>query len=77
MDRKQLLLSRLEEIGRALEQTDHTLALIGLGSVGLELERLDDYSDLDFFVIVEAGYKAAFMQDLSWLKAVHPVATYF
>ena len=77
MDKKQLMLSRLDAIGRSLEQTDHTMALIGLGSVGLELERLDDYSDLDFFVIVEAGYKAAFMQDLSWLEAVHPVATYF
>ena len=77
MDRKKLLLSRLNDIGRSLERTDHSLALIGLGSVGLELERLDEYSDLDFFVIVEAGHKVAFMQDLSWLEGVHPAATYF
>jgi hypothetical protein len=47
------LLYRLDEIGKSLEKSGHALALIGLGSVGLELERLDQYSDLDFFVIVQ------------------------
>ena len=37
-----LLLKRLDEIGQSLEQSSHALALIGLGSVGLELHRLDD-----------------------------------
>jgi hypothetical protein len=45
--------------------------------VGLELDRLDEYSDLDFFVIVEAGHKRAYVDDLGWLSAVHPIAYAF
>ncbi len=75
--RKQLLLQRLDEIGASLARSSGALALIGLGSVGLEQERLDAYSDLDFFVIVETGCKAAFLDDLSWLSAIHPVAYRF
>jgi hypothetical protein len=52
------LLARLDDIGAALLRSGHALALIGLGSVGLERHRLDRYSDLDFFVIVEPGHKA-------------------
>lgn len=77
MDRKQLLLARLNEIGHSLERTGHALALIGLGSVGIELERLDEYSDLDFFVIVGDGYKGRFIQNLDWLSAVCPIAYQF
>jgi hypothetical protein len=72
-----LLLRRLDEIGHSLEQSDHALALIGLGSVGLELERLDAYSDLDFFVIVKPGYKQLYLDDLQWLKSLCPIAYYF
>ena len=68
------LLGRLDEIGHSLERSGHALALIGLGSVGLELERLDSYSDLDFFVIVEEGHKRTFLDSLRWLKDVHPIA---
>jgi lincosamide nucleotidyltransferase B/F len=72
-----LLLNRLDEIGQSLERTHHALALIGLGSVGLELERIDAYSDLDFFVIVEPGYKKYYLDELQWLSSIHPVAYYF
>jgi len=72
-----LLLARLDEIARSLEQSDHAIALIGLGSVGLELDRLDAYSDLDFFVIVESGYKQAYVEDLNWLSAICPIDYYF
>ena len=71
------LLKRLDEIGQSLDQSGHALALIGLGSVGLELERLDAYSDLDFFAIVEPGAKRAYLDDLQWLSAVCPVAYCF
>ena len=71
------LLARLEAIGRALEVTGHGLALIGLGSVGVELDRLDAFSDLDFFAIVEPGHKGALMADLSWLAAAGPMAYAF
>jgi lincosamide nucleotidyltransferase len=77
MNKKQILLSRLDEIGRSLEQAGRALALIGLGSVGLELDRLDEYSDLDFFVIVEDGCKQGFIDDLDWLSAVRPIAYLF
>jgi lincosamide nucleotidyltransferase B/F len=73
----QFLLTRLDEIGRSLEQSGHALALLGLGSVGLELDRIDAYSDLDFFAIVEAGYKQAYIDSLEWLRKVHPIAYRF
>jgi hypothetical protein len=69
------LLRRLEDIARSLEQSGQALALIGLGSVGLERDRLDEHSDLDFFAIVQDGQKAAFLEDLSWLS-VHAPLTY-
>jgi hypothetical protein len=71
------LLKRLDAIGHSLEQSGHALALIGLGSVGLELDRLDSYSDLDFFVIVEEGYKRAYLDSLRWLSNIHPIAYSF
>jgi hypothetical protein len=74
---QQRLLARLEAIGQALAQSGRALALIGLGSVGLELERLDAHSDLDFFAIVEAGQKASFLADLGWLTQLGPVAFHF
>lgn len=77
MDRKQILIARLNDIGRSLESAGHALALIGLGSVGVELERLDEYSDLDFFAIVETGYKPRFIQNLDWLSSVRPIAYHF
>lgn len=67
---KELLLNRLEDIGKVLSKKDSALALIGLGSVGIELDRLDQYSDLDFFVVVKKGSKPQFLDDLDWLKAV-------
>jgi lincosamide nucleotidyltransferase B/F len=74
---KELLLHRLEALGHSLEQTNQALALIGLGSVGTELTRLDDFSDLDFFVIVQDGQKQHFLEDLSWLTNLAPVAYVF
>lgn len=73
-DRRRQLLDRLDAVGASLAQTPGALALLGLGSVGLELDRLDEYSDLDFFVIVEAGCKARFLDSLDWLEAAHPLA---
>jgi hypothetical protein len=64
----------LEAIGASLAHTDDALALIGLGSVGLETARLDEFSDLDFYVVVRRGAKERFLSELSWLEAVAPVA---
>ena len=71
------LLNRLDDIGQSLERSGHALALIGLGSVGLELDRLDSYSDLDFFIIVEGGHKRSYLDSLHWLSDVHPIAYRF
>jgi hypothetical protein len=71
------LLTRLDAIAEALRVSDHALALIGLGSVGLERTRLDQYSDLDFFVIVEPGYKARYVDRLDWLAAAQPLSWHY
>ncbi len=73
----QRLLQRLDEIGQSLAQSGHALALIGLGSVGTELDRLDEYSDLDFFAIVEPTYKSRYLLHPDWLYAAHPIAFAF
>jgi hypothetical protein len=61
------LLAGLDAIGESLSRDHQALALLALGSCGLEVARLDPYSDLDFFVIVEEAAKARFIADLSWL----------
>lgn len=77
MIEKEILLQRLEEIGQSLQKTDHALALLGLGSVGIERQRLDCYSDLDFFVIVQVGYRQTFLDNTNWLSNIRPVPYMF
>lgn len=77
MERKQTLLRRLDEIGHSLATTEGALALLGLGSAGSETERMDAFSDLDFFVIVQEGFKDVYVADLGWLTAVHPIIYQF
>lgn len=72
-----LLLERLDAVGRHLAASGHALALIGLGSVGRDTHRLDAWSDLDFFAIVEPGHKARYLERLDWLEAAHPLAWHF
>lgn len=71
------LLMRLDAIALALRDSGQACALLGLGSVGRERSRLDAYSDLDFFVIVDPGLKARYIQDLDWLAAAHPLDWHF
>jgi lincosamide nucleotidyltransferase len=77
MPKTQQLLERLNAIGMVLKDSGTALALLGLGSVGVELERLDEYSDLDFFVIVKPGLKACYIDDLAWLATLCPLAYVF
>lgn len=77
MNETESLLRRLDSIGESLSQKSTALALIGLGSVGVELDRLDRYSDLDFFVIVKAGCKQQYIHNLDWLTDVAAVAYTF
>lgn len=77
MNQPEKLLQRLDEIGAALEQSGLALALIGLGSIGLEQSRLDVYSDLDFFVIARDGCRMALIDNLGWLQSIQPVVYAF
>lgn len=77
MARKEMLLNRLDAIGKSLERKEGALLLLGVGSVGTELDRLDEFSDLDFFAIVETGSRERFLNSLDWLEDVHPLAYSF
>lgn len=70
---KVALLQRLQGIAQAAARSGHALAVLGLGSAGLEYERLDEYSDLDVWIIVEDGYKQLYVNDLSWLSIACPI----
>lgn len=72
--KQELVLARLDAIGASLAQSGKALALIGLGSAGTELDRLDEYSDLDFFAIVETGCKNEYLDSLVWLSSICPIA---
>ena len=60
-----------------LRERGDAIALLGLGSVGTDLGRLDEHSDMDFFAIVEDGAKPRYLEDIDWLEALHPVAYSF
>ncbi|WP_437338816.1 hypothetical protein [Sorangium sp. So ce394] len=77
MNRPEQLHERLDAIGRSLESSGKALALIGLGSLGVETARADRYSDLDFYAVVRPGHKAELLRDLRWMSAAHPVAWCF
>jgi hypothetical protein len=69
----QRLLQRLDRLAEVLAARGDALALIGLGSVGVDLERLDDNSDLDFFVVVGDGAKQRYLDSIDWLEGLAPV----
>ncbi|HMQ29887.1 MAG TPA: hypothetical protein PKD53_04125 [Chloroflexaceae bacterium] len=71
------LLARLDAIGRALARRPDALGLVGVGSAGAERDRLDAYSDLDFYAVVEDGAKARYLDRLDWLEEAGPIAYSF
>ena len=71
------LLDRLDAIGAHLATRGDVIALIGVGSVGVEHDRLDEHSDLDFFVVVDDGAKQRYIDGIDWLEAVHGVGYSF
>lgn len=74
---KEALTRRLDEIGQAAARSGQALAVLGLGSAGTEQERMDRYSDLDLWIVVEAGCKQRYVEDFSWLSTASPVAYKF
>jgi hypothetical protein len=71
------LLRRLDDLGVVLARRGDALALLGLGSVGVDLDRLDGHSDLDFFAVVEDGAKQRYLNSIDWLEELAPVVFSF
>lgn len=77
MARPEALEQRLTSIALALQATGDGLGLLALGSVGVETARLDDWSDLDFFLLVKPGTKGGYCSRPEWFETVSPVAWTF
>jgi hypothetical protein len=72
------LLAFLDRLGAELDRRGDAVALLGLGSVGRDLHRLDEHSDADFFVVVDdAETRDRYLADIDWLEAAHPVVWSF
>jgi hypothetical protein len=71
------MLRRLDDLAAHLATRGDVLAVLGLGSAGQEHDRLDEHSDLDFFVVVEDGAQERYIDAIDWLAAPAPVAYSF
>jgi hypothetical protein len=71
------LRERLDAIAAVLAAREDTLALLALGSMAAGESRVDEHSDLDFFVLVRDGAKSRYTGDLGWLAAAHPLVWHF
>jgi lincosamide nucleotidyltransferase B/F len=67
----------LEILSSAAQNSPHAIALIGAGSAGADISRMDQYSDIDFFLIVEEGSSADFINDNSWFGNLIPIVFAF
>ena len=71
-------LSRLDDLAVQLSADPGVTAVHGLGSAGIELDRFDDHSDIDFFVVVEDdATKNRYLTTTDWLTGLggRPVYT--
>jgi hypothetical protein len=72
------LMAFLDRLGQVLADRGDAVALLGLGSVGRDLHRLDEHSDADFFVVVDdAEARQRYLDDLDWLEAAQPIVWSF
>src|SRR6476661_9096506 len=72
------LLAFLDRLGAVLADRGDAVALLGLGSVGRDLHRLDEHSDADFFVVVDdTATRDRYIADIDWLEAAQPVVWSF
>jgi hypothetical protein len=67
----------MDDLGAVLATRGDALALFGLGSVGVDVDRLDDHSDMDFFVVVDDGAKQRYLDSIDWLEQLAPVVFSF
>lgn len=73
----QMIQESLEILSRAAKKSPNTIAFIGAGSAGAEISRMDQYSDIDFFLIVEDGFSSGFINDNSWFGRELPIVFAF
>ncbi len=70
-------LTRLDELARALAADSAVLAVLGLGSAGMEHDRFDDHSDIDFWLVVADGpAKQRYLREIDWLSGLGGRVTY-
>lgn len=68
-------IQRMEKLAEKLKSYKDCQCLLGLGSMS-QVRRADNYSDMDFFLIVKEGSKQSFLEDLKWLS-VRPLVYIF
>lgn len=73
----QIIQETLESLSGAAQKSSHAIALVGAGSAGAEVARMDQYSDIDFFLIVEDGFSSEFINDNSWFGRDLPIVFAF
>ena len=73
----QIIQETLESLSGAAQKSSHAIALVGAGSAGAEIARMDQYSDIDFFLIVEDGFSSGFINDNSWFGRDLPIVFAF
>lgn len=56
-----------ENLKQNLESDTQVIGLVALGSMAQTHHQPDEYSDHDFFVVVQSGCQETFRQDLQWL----------
>ena len=61
------VLKRMLALKEHVSKYKEVRCLLGLGSMSNQ-NRLDEFSDIDFFLIVENGQKEKFINDLRWLE---------
>lgn len=66
-----------ERLRERLSRRDRVVGLVALGSMAAADYVPDQWSDHDFFVVVEPGAQAAFRSDLSWLPGHEQIALAF
>ena len=70
-------LRRLGDLAVSLAPRGDVIAVLGLGSAGVETERFDDHSDIDFWLVADdAAAKADLLAGTDWLAGFGGRLTY-
>ena len=72
-----LILKTLDDLAYCAKNAPEVIALLGAGSTGLDLQRIDEYSDLDFFLIVKDGFSRSLRETNSWFAERLPIGFWF